>query len=90
MNSVNLTLASNASATGDWHNWPGGKGFFAVEATFGPGSVALQFKGPNGTAIGYTSGSLTANGGLIFELPACQIRAAVTTSTAVYAFARGI
>jgi hypothetical protein len=90
MNSVNITLVSNASANGDWVNWPGGKGYFAAEATWGGGSVKLQFKGPNGTAIDYTNGSLSANGGIIFELPAVQIRAAVTTSTAAYATARGI
>lgn len=80
------TLLSNASSTGAWFAWPGGRGDFRVEATFGPGTVALQCKGPNGTAIPVSSATaLTANGRATFELGAGEIRAAVTTCTAVYA-----
>jgi len=89
-NSVNIDLLSNVSATGSWFNWPGGRGVFSAEATWGGGTVKLQYKGPNGTAVDAgTDTTLTANGGGVFELPACQIRANVATATAVYAFARG-
>jgi hypothetical protein len=80
------TLLSNASATGNWFPWPGGKGDFRVEATFGGGSVSLECKGPNGTAIAVGSTTtLTANGRGVFEAAAGEIRAAVATATAVYA-----
>lgn len=81
-------LLVNASATGAWMQWPGGRGLFSAEATFGGGTVSLQFMGPNGAAI--TAGvdtTLTAAGGGIFDLPPCQIRATVATATAVYATA---
>lgn len=81
-----VSILSNASATSAAKKWPGGVGLFAVKATWGGGSVALQFQLPDGsTWVTPTDGSLTADGGLIFELPPCLIRAAVTTATAVYA-----
>jgi hypothetical protein len=82
-----IVLASNASATGDWFMWPGGRGEFRVEGSF-PGTVKLQCKGPNGTAqdVG-TNTTLTAAGGGIFELGAGEIRANIATATAVYAMA---
>jgi hypothetical protein len=85
---VGITLLSNASATGNWVAWPGGRGEFRVEATFGGGTVKLQCKGPNGTAqdVG-TDTELSAAGGGIFELGAGEIRANVATATAVYAVA---
>lgn len=84
-----IVLASNASATGDWEYWPGGRGEFRIEADFsGGGTVKLQCKGPNGTDqdVG-SSVSLTANGGGIFELGAGEIRCNIATATAVYAMA---
>lgn len=83
-----IVLASNASATGNWFQWPGGRGEFRVEATFGGGTVKLQCKGPNGTAqdVG-TDTTLTASGGGIFELGAGEIRANIATATGVYAMA---
>lgn len=82
-----IVLASNASATGDWFAWPGGRGEFRVEGTF-PGTVKLQCKGPNGTPqdVGIDT-TLTASGGGIFELGAGEIRADIATATAVYAMA---
>lgn len=82
-----IVLASNASATGSWFPWPGGRGEFRVEGTF-PGTVKLQCKGPNGTAqdVG-TDTTLTASGGGIFELGAGEIRCNIATATAVYAMA---
>ena len=80
-------LASNASATGNWFFWPGGRGEFRIEGSF-PGTVKLECKGPNGTAqdVG-TDTTLTANGGGIFELGAGEIRCNIATATAVYAMA---
>jgi len=82
-----ITLVSNASATGSWFSWPGGRGEFRVEGTF-PGTVKLECKGPNGTAqdVG-TDTTLTASGGGIFELGAGEIRCNIATATAVYAMA---
>lgn len=82
-----IVLASNASATGNWYAWPGGRGEFRVEGTF-PGTVKLECKGPNGTAMDVgTATSLTANGGAIFELGAGEIRCNIATATGVYAMA---
>lgn len=82
-----IVLASNASATGNWFFWPGGRGEFRIEGSF-PGTVKLQCKGPNGTAqdVG-TDTTLTASGGGIFELGAGEIRCNIATATAVYAMA---
>lgn len=82
-----ITLASNASATGEWFAWPGGRGEFRVQGTF-PGTVKLECKGPNGAAqdVGVDT-TLTASGGGIFELGAGEIRCNIATATAVYAVA---
>lgn len=83
-----VDLLEDASATGGWFAWPGGKGTFMAEATWGGGTVKLQFKNANETATDAGSDTtLTANGGGNFELPPCQIRANVATATAVYACA---
>ena len=88
---VGIVLASNASATGDWFYWPGGRGEFRVEATFSGGTVKLECKGPNGTAqeVG-TDTTLNADGGGIFELGAGEIRCNIATATGVYAMALAI
>ena len=80
-----MILLSNASATSSPTVWPGGRGVFIVTATFGGGSVTLQYLGPDGTTYVTGATALTANGLVAFELPAGQIRALVTTATAVYA-----
>lgn len=88
MRGANITLLSNASATGSAFAWPGGRGYFTAEATWGGGTVKLQFKTLNSTTyIDVTSVSLTANGGVAFELPPGEIRANVATATAVYSYA---
>ena len=93
MTQAAFMLASNASVTPTAvFTWPGGVGMFSVEATWGGGNVALQFKTLQGTwlAVG-TNTTLTANGGGGFILPAgTVIRAAITTATAVYANAIGL
>lgn len=84
--SASLQLVNNGSASSAGSLWPGGTGVFAVKATWGGGSVALQFLALDGaTWITPAGGSLTADGGVVFELPPCQIRALVTTATGVYA-----
>lgn len=67
--------------------WQGGKLAFIAEATWGGGSVALQFMSPHGTWIAVTSGSLTANGLIVLELPPGRLRAVGTTASAIYASA---
>lgn len=93
MTQAALILASNIGTTStDVFTWPGGIGMFSVEATWGGGTVALQFKTLQGTwiAVG-TNTTLTANGAGGFILPAgTVIRAAITTATAVYANAIGL
>ena len=88
-----IVLGSNISATPSTvFLWTGGIGMFSVEATWGGGTVSLEFKTLNGTwiAVGADT-TLTANGGGAFLLPAgTAIRAAVTTATAVYAYAVGM
>ena len=79
------TLLSNASATSAGTTWSGGRGVFVAVATWGGGNVALQYLGPNGTTWITVGSALTADGLFAFELPPGQIRAAVTTATAVYA-----
>lgn len=82
-------LLSNASATGGEFIWQGGRGHFAAVATWGGGTVKLQYLGPNGTTWidAGPDTTLTADGGGNFELPPCRIRANVATATAVYAHA---
>jgi hypothetical protein len=87
-NGYAATLASNATTgNGSAVSWPGGAGIFFAEATWGGGSAKLQFQSPRGTWIDYPSGSLSADGGINFTLPAGQIRCVVDTATAAYAYA---
>lgn len=90
MHTASVLLLSNGSATSAAKPWPGGRGLFSAEATFGGGSVALEYSGPNGTWLATPAVSLSANGGVLFELPPCNIRAAVVTATGVYATAARI
>lgn len=92
-----LTLLSNAGAgNGVGADWPGGRGLFMVDASFGGGNVALQQQSPSGAWLPLnTEGtatpiSLTANGVANFAAPAGQIRAVSTTATAVNAYAVGV
>jgi len=90
-------LLTNVAATGDAVVWPGGRGCFTVySATFGGGTVKLQWSPDDGTTwldvdkSGDTYVTLTAVGAGNFDLPPCKIRANVATATAVYAKAFGI
>jgi hypothetical protein len=82
-----VDLLSNASATGSAGTWPGGKGAFLAEATWGGGTIKLQMQTPQGTWVDVADTSLTANGHKVFEIPAGQIRANLATATAAYAWA---
>lgn len=80
-------LADNASSTGDWVLWLGGKGTFFVTITGTAGTVTLEVLGADG-ATEFTAGSettLTADGWGNFEAAPCWIRAAIDTATGVYA-----
>lgn len=82
-----FTLISNGSATSAGIQWPGGKGSFIVKATWGGGTVKLQYLSADATTwvdMG-TDTTLTADGGGNFEIGKCQLRANVATATAVYA-----
>jgi hypothetical protein len=91
-----LTLAENAGAgNGTAVDWPGGRGMLFGEGTWGGGNAALQMLSPNGTYVPIydaagTAVTITVNGGKVFEAPAGMLRAVITTSTAVYAYAVGI
>lgn len=78
-------LLDNASATSAGQTWGGGRGVFSAVATWGGGNVQLQYLGPNGSTWLNVGSALTADGLAAFELPPGQIRASVTTATAVYA-----
>lgn len=81
-----VVLVENASATGSSKQWPGGRGVFMAEATFGGGTVKLQTQSPNGTWVDVASASLTAAGTAVFYLPPGPVRANIATATAVYAY----
>ena len=82
-----VTLAENASATGSGFSWPGGKGIFMAEATFGGGTVKLQMKSPNDTWIDVPGATFTVNRLEQIDLPPGLIRVHITTATNVYAYA---
>ena len=87
-NGIKITLLSNASAgNGTAAIWPGGKGIFMAEATWGGGSAKLQMQTPNGTWIDVDGVSLTANGTKAIDIPAGQIRAVTATASAAYVYA---
>lgn len=75
----------NASATSATEQWGGGRGILVATATWGGGSVTLQFLGPDGSTWLTGATALTANGFVLFELPPCRYRIAIATATAVYA-----
>jgi hypothetical protein len=88
MAGINLvTLASNAGAGNQPAvKWNGGKMALVAEGTFGGGSIKLQLQSPQGTWIDVPSSTLSANGILIIDVPAGQVRAVTATGTAFYAY----
>lgn len=83
-----VDLADNAGAgNGAEAIWPGGKGYFFAEATWGGGNTKLQMKNPRGTWFDVPGTTLAANGVAAFDIPAGMIRAVTATATGVYAYA---
>lgn len=78
-------IITNGSATSAGVVWGGGRGQLTAVATFGGGSVGLDYLGPDGTTWLAAVTALTANGMVQFLLPPGQIRVSVATATAVYA-----
>ncbi|MEN9417114.1 MAG: hypothetical protein RI988_734 [Pseudomonadota bacterium] len=79
MRAQRVDLLINGNATGNAAIWPGGRGLFTVDGTFGGSTATLQFLGPTGNWIAagpYTT--LTAAGGGIFDLPQGQIRVSLS------------
>lgn len=84
--SQRIDLLTNGSATGSYFDVVGGRYIYAGEATWAGGSIKLQSKGPNGTAIDCPGVTLSANGFVeCVVADGSQVRAAVTGSpTAAY------
>lgn len=83
--SIRVDFFSNSAAgNSSAQFWRGGKVAFYAEATFGGGSVKLQFQSPQGTWIDVASSTLSANGFAILELPPGQYRAVGATASAIY------
>lgn len=84
--STRIDFFSNAAAgnSTDFAVQQAGSWMFYAEATFGGGTVKLQFQSPHGTWIDFPSGSLSANGALILQLPQGRYRAVGTTASAIY------
>lgn len=80
-----LTFLSNATGTGSYLSWSGGKMLLIVEGTFSTQTVKLQVKSPSGNAVDVTNSSLSAGGTALLELPPGEYRA-VATATAVFAY----
>lgn len=87
--SASLQLMTNSTGNGAAFVWPGGRGMFmAVSTNWGGGSVALQWRGPDGvTWLATPAISLTADSGTVFDLPPGEVRAVVNTATGVTASA---
>lgn len=77
-------FSNSAAGTSAQKFWKGGKLFFYAEATWGGGNVKLQFISPHGTAIDVASSTISANGGLVFELPPGLYQAVGATASAIY------
>lgn len=85
LHTASAELLSDGGATGAGKNWPGGRGFFVAVGTFDGESVTLEYLGPDNATwltasdVAGSAATLSAAGGLLFELPPGQIRAAVST-----------
>lgn len=86
--SQGVTLLSNASATGGAIAAGPGDYCYAVDGTFGSGTVSLQMQSPDGSSwLTIADTSLTAEGAVIVTLPRGIYRAGVSggTPSALYA-----
>jgi hypothetical protein len=83
-------LITNGAATGAAVAWPGGTGSFKAAGTWNGATVSLEFLHADGVtwqAMG-TGTTLTANGGGLFTIGPCSIRAAVSGATPSGIYAR--
>jgi len=82
-----MATLTTAAATGTTTAWTGGQGLAAATGTFGSGTFTVEasfdsattwitLTGNTGTAYG-----LTAEGTILFSLPACQVRGLLSGST---------
>lgn len=84
LHTASVELLINAGATGASVKWPGGRGFLSAVGTFSGEDITLEALGPDGTTwvtamdVGGNAATLSAAGGLLFDLPPCPIRAAVS------------
>lgn len=86
-------LLNNASATGEAVTNSGGTYVITADGTFGGTTLQLQLLSPDGTSwISVASGTFTAEGSFVCDLPAGSIRMLVTggTPSALYADAKKI
>jgi len=81
-----IVVASNSSAgNGTTKQCEGGEYRFSAEGTWGGGNIKLQQPSGNGTMADVASSTLSANGSLIVTLAPGQVRAVITTASAIYA-----
>lgn len=91
INSVDQSLSAGAGIA-----YEGGDGVLFVDATFGGGNVALQSLSPSGTWVPVqnyatvTPINITVAGTANFRAAAGQLRAVITTATAVNAYIVGV
>lgn len=102
MQTASVELITNGAVTGAAVQWPGGRGFFAVDGTFGGASAGLEWQTRSGVWVPYkvmdgagvrtAVPAITAADGFLFELPPCPIRATLTggAPSAMYAGASRI
>lgn len=91
-------MLTNAAATGDAIDWPGGRGNFSVYAgTFSGATVKLSWSPDGGStyldvdASGDTFVTKTAVGSGNFDLPPCRLKATVSGGppSGMYAVVKG-
>jgi hypothetical protein len=84
-----LPLLWNSSVSGTRFFWPGGKGLYVCNGTFGGATVTLNILGPDNVtlqALG-SSTTITAAAAVLIELPPCtlQVTLASGSPNALYA-----
>lgn len=90
MQTASIEFFRNGTGTSTPRQWPGGRGFFAAVGT-GFGTVSMECLGPDGvTWLQAPAISLSANGGVVFDLPPGTVRGVCNTTTNVYATATRI
>lgn len=82
-----VKVLDDAAATSAAQTWDGGPGILAVKATWGGGSVKIQWLGPDANTYIDTpaSSTLSADGSIAFNLPPCTYKIVVATATGVHA-----